>query len=190
MKTSRVRLASVLTGVVLASWVLVIGLPPSLVLSRDDRAHYQTLRHAKYFASRAVGFGAVEPPEARAFVALARSRHGSTAFKYLLLQGSVAAKVYALVGLRRTNPIFFRVAVQPFRVWPGEVVTFFGCIISSERVETVVESRDAHAIRLRPNQTLVDWYRSRPRRQIVLDVIGGGYTSMFLEWEQLTRPAA
>ena len=25
-------------------------------------------------------------------------------------------------------------------------------------------------------------------RPAVLDVIGGGYTSMFLEWEELTRP--
>ena len=170
-------------------WVLLIGLPPSLILTRHERAQYEILRDAKYFASRAVGFGAVEPPEARALVTLAKSRHGGTALKYLLVRGSVAAKVYALVGLRRTNPIFFRIAVQPFRVWPSEVVTFFGCIISSERVATIVEQPGA--VRLQPGQTLVDWYRSRPRgRPVVVDIVGGGYTSMFLEWEQLTRPAA
>lgn len=191
MKTARAKLLAALTGVLLAGWVLIIGLPPSLVLSREDRAHYQTLRQAQHFASRAVGYAAVEPPEARAFVALARSRQGGTAFKYLLLQGSMAAKVYALVGLRRTNPIFFRFAVQPFRVWPGYVPTFFGCIISAERVNTIIESHEANAIRLPPNQTLVDWYRSRPgSRAGTLDVVGGGYTSMFLEWEELTRPEA
>jgi len=41
--------------------------------------------------------------------------------KYLLLTGSRAGRVYALVGLRHTNPMFFHAVVQPFRLWPGEV---------------------------------------------------------------------
>jgi hypothetical protein len=168
-----------------------MGLPPSVVLSTQEMAHYETLRSAKYFASRGVGIAGVEPPEARAFVALARSSHGATAFKYLLIRGSMAGKVYALVGLRRVSPAFFQLAVQPFRVWPGEVDTFFGCILSLQPVRTLVESDEPEAVRLRPGETLVDRYRSRGlRKRFVLDVVGGGYTSMFLEWEQLARPIA
>ena len=171
------------------AWLIVFGPPPTWILSPEDRANYERLLHAQYFASRAVGYAAVEPPEATAFVALASHPGGGTAFKYALLRGTAAARVYALVGLRRTNPAFFWTAVQPFRILPGEVDTFFGCIISSEAVRTVVATDKENPVRLRNGETLQHWWRSRrPGTPANLDVIGGGYTGMFFEWDELIRP--
>jgi hypothetical protein len=191
MLANRARKAAFVIASALGLWVVVIGLPPTLLLSPGDTANYQLLLKAKYFSGRAVGFLAVEPPEARAFVSLAGHRGGGTAFKYLLFRGTPAAKIYALVGLRRTNPAFFSVAVQVFRFWPGEVETFFGCIIQKEPIATVVATDKPGAVRLKHGETLVDWWRRRmPGVEVSLDVIGGGYTSMFFDWDQLARPAA
>jgi hypothetical protein len=180
-------------GVIGASlvWLLVIGPPPVAVLNSQELAQYRTLANAPYFASPAVGFLAAEPDEAKAFVGIAKARWGGTVFKYVLLRGTIAGKVYALAGLRRTNPRFFWVAVQPFRMWSGEVTTFFGCVMSHETVSSVISSEKELPVRLRPGQTLENWWRSHDRRKEVgLDVVGGGYTAMFLEWQSLVRPAA
>jgi hypothetical protein len=100
MRRKIVVVAAVLTG----AWLLIMGAPPSLMLPPTERAHYETLVNAKFFAGPAVGFLVVEPDEARAFVTLAAHPRGGTAFKYLLLPGTMAGRIYALVGLRRTNP--------------------------------------------------------------------------------------
>ena len=185
-----IRVAFIVGSGVLA-WIVVFGLPPSWVLSPEQKSNYELLLNAQYFASRAVGYAAVEPPEARAFMSLATHRGGATALKYLLLRGSPAGKIYALIGLRRTSPLFFWVAVQPFRIWPGEVVTFFGCILSEEPVRTAVVTDKPNPVRLRRGQTLRDWWQHRKRgTEANLDVIGGGYTALFFEWNELARPAA
>jgi hypothetical protein len=120
---------------------------------------------------------------------LAAHPRGGTAFKYILQRGTNEAKIYALVGLRRTNPLFFRIAVQVFRFWPGNATTFFGCIISSEPVRVLVATDKPNPVRLRQGQTLAEWWRHRPRgAEVHLDVIGGGYTGLFFEWSELTRP--
>jgi hypothetical protein len=143
MRKKRARNIAFVIVVTLVAWVVIVGLPPTLLLSPGDRADYERLVNAKYFAGPAVGFLAVEPPEARALVSLAAHPGGGTAFKYLLVRGSPAGKIYGLVGLRRTNPAFFRVAVQVFRFWPGEVDTFFGCVIQTEPIRTVVATDQA-----------------------------------------------
>lgn len=186
----RRTLLVVLPALSVGVWLLVMGPPPSLVLPRAEREQYEILVKADSFAGRAVGIAGIEPPEAHAFMKLAAHPRGGTAFKYVLLRGTTAAKIYALTGLRRTNPRFFSVAVQPFRIWPGRVETVFGCILSAERVSQVIESDDPNAVRLGRGQTLREWFRARASTtNMVLDVMGGGYTSMFLEGDQLTRPA-
>lgn len=189
MSRKRAFRIAILAGGLALVWIAAFGLPPSWILSREQKADYELLVAAKYFASRAIGYAAVEPPEARAFMSLASHPGGSTALKYLLLRGSPAGKIYALVGLRRTNPWFFSIAVQPFRVWPGEVTTFFGCIISEEPFRTVVATDQPNAVRLAQGQTLKDWWQHRRGTRPDLDIIDGGYTAMFFEWDEYARPA-
>jgi len=160
------------------------------MLSKSALADYRVLANAEYFAGPAVGIAAVEPEESKALRALATDPRGGVAFKYLLITGSPTARLYGLVGLRHTNPVSFRLAVQPFRVWPGEVQTSFGCITQAERIRDVVATRGENPVRLEAGESLAQWWRRRPPTSGVdLDILGGGYTSMFLDFAELTRPA-
>lgn len=191
MKKHHRWLISLFVAVVIAAWLLLFGLPPSLVLSVADLASYDLLLNAKGFAGPAVGIAAAEPDVMKAFRALASHDGGGAAFKYLLLRGSTAGKLYALAGLQRTNPVFFRIAVQPFRLWPAEVDTIFGCVGESVPVRELVETNRPNPVRLKPGETLAQWWRERtPGTQANLDILGGGYTSMFLDWAELIRPAS
>jgi hypothetical protein len=176
--------------VTLIGWLAVFGPPPRLVLSPSAVAAYETLSKAEYFAGPAVGIAGVEPRESKALRSLAADPRGGSAFRYLLLNASPAARLYGLVGLRHTNPTLFRVAVQPFRIWPGDVQTWFGCGIRSEPVRDVVATRGEHPVRLRDGESLVEWWKRRPPQTgMDLDIIGGGYTSMFVDFAELRRPA-
>ena len=177
-----------LLAIGLAAW----GLPPRLVLNAADYEQYRILRDAEFFSGPAVGYGGLTPPEMVAFRHFARHSRGGTTFKYLLLTGSLPAKMYALTGLRRSNPTFFRVAVQPFKLLPVFVPTFFGCIIGGERAASLVESDEPDAVRLRKGQTLEAWWEERRGKgggTLHLDIVGGGYTSMFLDPPRARNPA-
>ena len=102
MTPRRLRRIAIGEGAAALAWLLAIGLPPSLILSPEDRQSYHLLHDAEYFACRAVGIAGVEPLEATAFMSLATHRGGGTAFKYLLLTGSNAGRIYALVSYPRS----------------------------------------------------------------------------------------
>lgn len=177
-------------SVAIASWLLVFGLPPALQLPVEDLVRYDRLSKAKWFAGPAVGIGGDEPQESKALRALASRPSGGRAFKYLLLTGTTAGKMYALVGLRHTNPLFFRIAVQPFRVWPGEVETVFGCVGQKVDVRELVETRGSNPVRLVLGETINHWWKRRkPGVEVNIDILGGGYTSMFVDFDELTRPS-
>lgn len=192
MRARRFSFLIAIGGVVAGTlWFLAFGLPPSLVLSDANLSHYNSLVNAAYFAGPAVGIAGAEPDESKALRALAADPRGGNAFKYLLFTGSQAGKLYALVGLRHTNRIFFSLAVQPFRAWPGEVQTFFGCVGETVAVREIVFTSGENPVRLKHGETLAQWWRRRkPGAQISLDIIGGGYTSMFVDYAEFVRPAA
>ena len=185
---SRLR-ARLLAGTALMGfWLVVLGPPPSLFLSSSQRAEYVCLLNAGYLAAPAVGPAGVGPPQARAFVNLANARGGGTVMKYVLLRGSAIARIYALIGLRRTNPIFCSIVIQPFRFSRAKVKTNFGCFGNTQQVCDLVVSDGA--VQLRRGETLARWLRRTPRVLPQLDIVGGGYTSMFFDFDELDRPAA
>lgn len=172
-------------------WLLLVGLPPSIALSVSELSSYNHLVSAEYFAGPAAGIAGTEPDESKALRLLAASRNGGAAFKYLLIRGTAAGKLYALVGLRHTNPSFFQIVVQPFRIWPGEVQTIFGCVGQSVEIRELVSTRGENPVRLQPGETLAQWWQRRtPGVEVNVDIVGGGYTSMFIDFAELTRPAA
>ncbi|MBC7818984.1 MAG: hypothetical protein IAG10_19010 [Planctomycetaceae bacterium] len=168
----------------LAAW----GLPPSVVLTAADFEKYRVLRDADFFYGPAVGYGGVTPPEISAFRHFAHHQRGALVFRYLLLTGSLPA----LTGLRRSSPMFFKVAAQPFKLVPTSVPTFFGCIIGGETVASLVRSEEPDAVRLRNGQTLESWWDARRGTgsgTLHLDIVGGGYTAMFLDPPRARKPA-
>ncbi len=151
---------------------------------------YRVLVRANHFAGPAVGIAGVTPDEITAFRQLARHPRATSIFKHLLLRASLAGKLYALAGLRRTRPTFFPIAAAPFRAWPGSVDTFFGCIIQAEPVTKIVSDPD-NAVRLKRNETLETWWQQHPSERAgrTCDIAGGGYSSMFLDPPPVRRPA-
>lgn len=179
-RVSRYLLFSVVLGVAL--FLLLFGLPPQVAFSDARLRDYKILVKASQFAGPHVGFAAVTPEAVAALRRLEASESGPTAFKYALLQGTTAAKLYALVGLKRTSPNTFAVFVQPFRIWPGYVPTMFGCVMSAERTNHIVAARTGTAVRLHSGETLHDWWlRTRPNGEVQVDIIGGGYSSTFFD---------
>ena len=172
----------------IALWLVVMGLPPTLVLTPDEEAQYEVLVDAKSFAGPVVGLG-VESREAVAMRYFAAHPHGDTVFRHLIVRGEQAGKLYGLIGLRRTSPRLFKLVVQPFRVSPGKVVMIFGCVPEVEPVRHVVASNEPGTVRLRRGETLLQWHRAHPNA-VNIDILGGGYTSMFLDWKELSRPYA
>lgn len=172
-------------------WLFLMGPPPSVALSASELSSYDHLLSAESFAGPAVGIAGTEPDESKAVRLLAASRNGGTAFKYLLIRGTTAGKLYALAGLRHTNPSFFQIVVQPFRIWPGEVQTISGCVGRSVEIRGLVSTRGENPVRLEPGETLAQWWKRRkPGVEVDIDIVGGGYTSMFIDFAELTRPAA
>jgi hypothetical protein len=189
---ARKRLCLIIAVLAIAAgaWLAIMGVPPAFNLPVDDLVSYDRLSNTQYFAGPAVGIGGTEPHESKALRSLASHRGGGKAFKYLLLTGTLAGKMYALVGLRHTNPLFFWVVVQPFRVWPGEVETIFGCVIQKVEIRELVETSGANPVRLKGGESINQWWKRRKTGvEVNIDILGGGYTSMFLDLDELRRPA-
>ncbi|MEO8037028.1 MAG: hypothetical protein ABI837_21555 [Acidobacteriota bacterium] len=190
--TSRLRSLLLILVALPAIGLAACGLPPRFALSAADYGQYRVLRDADFFSGPAVGFGGVTPPEMSAFRHFAHHERGAKVFRYLLLTGSLPAKMYALTGLRRSSPVFFTVAVQPFKFIPGSVPTFFGCIISGETIASLVRSEEPDAVRLRKGETLESWWEARRGKgsgTLHVDIVGGGYTSMFLDPPRVRKSA-
>ena len=192
MRSRKPLIAALIVNAIIAgSWFFVFGLPPSFTLVADDLESYRTLQQAEYFLGPAVGVSGMEPEESIAIRQLAARPGGGKAFKYLLVTGKPAGKMYALIGLRHTNPLFFSIAIQPFRIWPGEIHTISGCIGQRVPIRDFVASPREDRVQLKRGETLRGWWRRmKPGTDVTLDVLGGGYTSLFVDFEELARPAA
>jgi len=186
------RRAEVAVALILSAACSVLaffGPPPTYAFSVSDLESYDRLTRAEYFAGPAVGIGGEEPAESKALRSLAAHASGSKAFKYLLFSATPAGRLYALVGLRHTDPAFFWIAVQPFRFLPGEVETIFGCVGQRVAARELVATPEPNPVRLERGETLRQWWeRRKPGDEFSLDILGGGYTSMFVDLDELRRP--
>jgi len=66
-------------------------------------------------------------------------------FLELLRTATPAGRIYALAGLRATNPRLFRDVATPFRRDRVTVTTFFGCIVSEMTTAQLVAELDTGA---------------------------------------------
>ena len=88
----------------------------------------EELRHAPDFAAAAVGYAGVVPNTVVAWLILDRSPHADSLFRNLLRTSALPGQLYALAGLRRTSPGFFREAARQLAMARAHVNTFRGCI--------------------------------------------------------------
>lgn len=180
--------ASVLTLVAaaqsLSSWDGGSQNAPRLTPRQKEALEY--LKKTEVFQLPVVGFAAVPSAGFIAMRTVSRSGDRDAAFKDLWKNGKTAGRLYALCGLRRTDPHFFRRALSRLEGSQDSVDLASGCVIAQEPVATIV--RDHRAMQLRPNESAEAWLaRRNPAEYVIVDIAGGGYTSMFLDQHRSYR---
>jgi hypothetical protein len=123
----------------------------------QETAALDYLRTAGMLEEPHIGYGAVDSRGWIAMRVLARSLNADAAFKDLLARGTLAGQIYGLIGVRRTDPAFYRLAARRYADSDAEVLVLGGCVPRSDRVAKLVH--DAGTI----------------------DIDGGGYSSMMLD---------
>ncbi len=147
---------------------------------QQEALHY--LMTAASFESRYITEGGTRSGGYLAMRIIGRAPGADAAFKDLVAHGTIAGQLYGLVGVRRTDPAFFRANIQRYKESDAWVQTINGCIISRERVSNVVY--DPKAIRLPPGTTLEQWGRTqRGDKTFFIDIAGGSYSSVYLDGE-------
>ena len=165
-----------------AAIVMFLALP--FTPRQQEALHY--LMTAKSFESRHIGEGGTRSGGYLAMRMIARSAGADAAFKDLVAHGTIAGQLYGLIGVRRTDPAFFRANIERYKRRNDSVSTIEGCIISDNPVANVVY--DPRAVRLSPGMTLDEWSRRRGNPTLFVDIAGGGYSSVYLDGEP--TPAA
>ncbi|HJR66297.1 MAG TPA: hypothetical protein VJ802_07685 [Gemmatimonadaceae bacterium] len=96
------------------------------------------LRHAPRFEAAAVGYSGSVPTSVVAWLTVVRSAAPDSLLRKLLQTATPAGQLYALAGLRVTNPELFAETARDFRTFHPTVPTLAGCIGGSELVRTIV----------------------------------------------------
>ena len=121
--------------------VAIVALPPIVVepvVSGALDEAMEILRHASTFEGGAVGYGGTVPTVVVAWLTVARSLVPDSLFRSLLHASAPVGQLYALAGLRATNPRLFAETAPNFRTFRPTIPTLFGCIGSSESVPSLV----------------------------------------------------
>jgi hypothetical protein len=164
---------------------IAIFLALSFTPRQQEALHY--LMTATSFESRYITEGGTRSGGYLAMRVIAHSDGADAAFKELVAHGTIAGQLYGLIGVRRTDPAFFRANIERYKNSRERVRTFEGCIIGDERVAKVVH--DPKAIRLPPGTTFEAWARKhRGDETVFLDIAGGSYSCVYLDGEP--TPAA
>jgi hypothetical protein len=156
----------------------------SLTPRQSEALHY--LMTTEYLEGPYIGIGGTRSGGYLAMRVLSRSTDADAAYKSLVLHGTVAGQLYGLLGVRRTDPLFFRANAWRCAHRTGEIDFIQGCVMRAEPIAKIVV--DPEAVQLPRGMSAEEWFRTRYKRgePLYFDIAGGGYTSMFLDRERLT----
>lgn len=101
------------------------------------------LRQTNTFEMPHVGYGDVRSRGYLAMRILGRSPYADAAFKKLLDSSSPVGQLYGLIGVWRTDPVYFQSAMTRYTGSKESVIVFAGCIIDSDFVGDLVCGRIA-----------------------------------------------
>ena len=96
------------------------------------------LFHAERLNSAAIGYSGITPPEVLAWHVILTSPNADSVFKALVKTASTPGRMYALVGIRLTDPVAFEKLAASIVSRGGAVPTMDGCVMTTERVSDVV----------------------------------------------------
>jgi len=153
----------------------------SLMPRQREALHY--LMTSQYLAGPHIGIGGSRSGGYLAMRVLSRSSDADAAFKSLVLHGTVAGQLYGLIGVRRTDPYFFRANAWRCTSRHDDIDFIQGCVMQAEPIATIVS--DPNALQLPRGMSAEEWFRTRWKRghPVYLDIAGGGYSSMYLDRE-------
>jgi hypothetical protein len=128
------------------TWIVLLGLLlisiPTLAQKRDANSQkaYTTLKTAHYFALGGVGFAGTTSEGENALRILLKPKDAVPLFQKLLKEANREGQLYALLGLRLTNPTVFAREVTPFLSMQAKAHTMSGCIASDQPVATITQT--------------------------------------------------
>jgi hypothetical protein len=152
-----------------------------LALSPRLAAALRYLMHAEELQWPHIGIAGADSEGYLAMRELWRSPNADAAFKELVLRGSTAGQLYGLIGVRRTDPLFYNCNSWRCSTRRGHVEVFGGCVINHESIASIVSAPDG--VRLPRGMTLEQWFRSKRKLEapLVVDIEGGGYSSIYFD---------
>jgi hypothetical protein len=106
----------------------------SLQLRARERDAFDYLRTVETFEGPVIGFGARYSGGFLAMRILSRSPQADAAFKELLRTGTTAGRVYGWIGVRKTDPSYYRQVAGTFARDTTSVPVLAGCVMDSQRV--------------------------------------------------------
>jgi len=100
------------------------------------------LFHAGQLSSATAGYSGITPPEVLAWRVIVFSPGADSVFNSLANQASVAGRLYALAGVKVTDPVAFAKLALALQRRGGVVSTMDGCAMTTERVKDAVAQID------------------------------------------------
>lgn len=101
---------------------------------------FEYLRNAEQVEAPVVGFAAQFSGGYLAMRILHRSPHADAAFKALIRSGTPAGRIYGLMGVRKTDRLYFEVVSRAYG--RGSVETFSGCLMGDQPVAELLAGAD------------------------------------------------
>jgi hypothetical protein len=147
-------------------------------LTARQREALEYLRHADYIEHPLVGFAAVYSRGYIAMRLLQQSADADAAFKELVLTGTPAGRVYGLIGVYKTDPVYFQQAL--LTAPRGDVGVSSGCVLGDEPIRDLIARNDAFEVGR--HETLDAALKRQPgKHDIHLDIAHGGYSAMYFD---------
>lgn len=154
-------------------------------LSPKGKSALVYLEGATSFETVGVGYAGKLSRGASALQTLYAEKDADNTFKYLLAHGGEVGQLYALCGLYFTDNAYFHNAIERYRTSRDSVEMVDGCMIMTESVRSIIESRQPGAVRLRDTaETIQQWAKRSGSETIFIDIFGGGYSYSFLKSRQ------
>jgi len=148
-------------------------------LSRETA--FQILLNTATFADADVGYAGTKSVQVDAFQVLLRQPDAKAVFSDLLDRAKTAGKLYALCAFYLIAPEEYGTAEQRMLASGGTVDQQIGCVTDRRSVREIIRSDDLNAVRLRPGETVNQWFaRAKPLGNgAMFDISGGAIPEMF-----------
>lgn len=130
--------------VVPAAWQTWDGSTEALPLRAREAEAFDYLKNADMLEMPLVGFGGLRSRGYLAMRILGRSPNADAAFKELIRSGTRPGQLYGLIGVRRSDPVYFELAALRYSASLEPVAVFSGCIIGGETIGELVRNNIAN----------------------------------------------